>query len=293
MAAFSHRALSIEGARILFSASVMVAQCCMLLLAQGPYAEPPLAVPPVLITIGTTPGSPWVVQPDVKQQQLRVTHQGYPQLVFEIDADGPEDDGRYEGITLVREGVRYEGRLYGNRVSFLSPDHDAGRTTHLSVKALDKHLIVRFEGGSFRKLSIGGPDSAVTFEATFFFDSQHRLGAVLNGLYYVFPSATNTRVILSSRSEEVSRFVNPQTYKRYEYFEQVTKVDVEDALYGHFQLEGLVERLQLHTHGNKNADVFELDLDHSYKDRGQKEVLLRFLLATPFVPAPVGAGTNP
>ncbi|MCU0227680.1 MAG: hypothetical protein MUF01_08560 [Bryobacterales bacterium] len=251
-------------------------------------------MPPVLITLGTTPGSPWAVQPDVEQQQLLVTHRGYPQLLFEIDADGPEDDGRFEGITIVRDGIRFEGRLYANRVSFLSPDHDAGRTTHVAVKALDKHLVVRFDGGSFRKLNVVGPDSTVMFEAVFFVDSQHRLGAVLNGLYYVFPSATNTTIILTSRREEVSRFVNPQTHKHYEYFEQVTKVDVADALFGNFQLEGLIERLQLHTHGSKHADVFELDLDHSYKDRGQKEVLLRFLLAQPLVPASrAGAGATP
>lgn len=260
---------------------------------QGPYAEPPMALPDVRITVGRTPQSPWRLALDIEAQSLRVTHAGYPSLAFEIDADGPEDDNHYEGITLVLGETRCEGRLYGNTVSVFSPDHDAGRTEKVQVDALDKHLRVRFEGGSYRQLSPGGPDLPVYFEASFFMDGSNRLNAVFNGLYYLFPTASGSRVFLTSLGQEVTREFHPDTHKAYEYFEQVVKVEVEDPVYGNFKLEGLVERLQLHAHGAANTDLFEIDLDHSYKDRGQKEVLLRFLLTTPLDPAPVDEETNP
>jgi hypothetical protein len=77
----------------------------------------------------------------------------------------------------------------------------------------------------------------------------------LNGLYYLFPSSGGSKVTLWSGLDELSRDVPAQT-TGYEYFERVTRVEVEDRRYGRFRLEGLVERLQLHAHGG-NADVFE------------------------------------
>lgn len=234
-----------------------------------------------------------MVEVDTNRQHVTITHHSYPGLVLEIDADGPEDDDHYEGITLIRDGLRHEGRLYGHTVSFLSPDHDAGRTERLTVQALDHHLRVRFEGGSYRKLSAAGPDAPVPFDVALFFDASHRLNAVLRGLFYVFPNADGARVFVTSRGQEITREFHSGTHKGYEYIEQVVKVEVEDPRYGMFRLEGYIERLQLHAHGSVNSDVFELDLDHSYKDRGQAEALLRFLLATPFGPASVRDKTKP
>ncbi|MCW5963540.1 MAG: hypothetical protein KIT83_05830 [Bryobacterales bacterium] len=282
---------SSAGLRFIFAALTLVGVVAG--WAQGPYAEPPIALPDVRITVGRTLQSPWRVALDTEAQSLRVTHAGYPSLAFEIDADGPEDDKHYEGITLVVGETRCEGPLYGNTVSVFSPNHDAGRTERVQVDALDKYLRVRFEGGSYRELSPGGPDLPVYFEASFFVDGSNRLNAVFNGLYYLFPTASGSRVFLTSRGQEVTREFHPDTHKGYEYFEQVVKVEVEDRVYGDFKLEGLVERLQLHAHGAANTELFEIDLDHSFKDRGQKEVLLRFLLAAPLNPALADAAAKP
>jgi hypothetical protein len=177
-----------------------------------------------------------------------------------------------------------EGRLYKDTVSFLCPDHDAGRTTRVLVEALDLHLRIRFEGGSYRELSPGGPDEPVHLEAVFWVDKSHRLLASLNGLYYLFPAAKGSRVSVQTRSEPATREFGPSTPKGYEYFEQVTRVDVEDPPRGSFRLDGLIQRMQLHAHGSANAGVFEIDMDHSYKDRGQKEVLTRLQFSVPLAP---------
>ena len=252
--------------------------------AQGPYSQPPLARPAVSITAGRTPATPWKVVLDLETGSLHATHKRYPALAFDIDADGPEDDHHYEGITPIINSRRLEGRLYNHTVSFLSPDHDAGRTLRVHVEALDLHLRVRFEGGSYRELNPAGPDESVFFEAVFWFDQSHRLQASLNGLYYLFPSSTDARAFLYMRSGHATRQFNSSTPKGYEYFEEVTRVDVEDPLFGAFRLDGLVQRMQLHAHGSANAGVFEIDMDHSYKDRGQRQVLTRLQFFTPFAP---------
>lgn len=252
--------------------------------AQGPYEKAPEATPQVLITVGKTTQSPWLLDVDAAENRVEVRHRDYAALRLEVDVDGPEQDGRYEGIVLRIGDLRYEGKLYGNVVGFLSPDHDAGRTERLSVKALDTHLRVRFEGGSYRKLSPAGSDDPVFFEAAFFIDKQHRLNAVLNGLYYVFPSADGTKVSMQTRSGETQRNYSAETPKGYEYIEQVLRVEVDDPRLGMYRLEGLIERMQLHAHGQQNADVVEIDLDHTYKDRGQAAVLQRFLLMQPLQP---------
>ncbi len=255
------------------------------LTAQGPYAKAPPVMPQVTLSVGRTAGSPWRLHVDVDANRLSISHDFYPGLGMEIDGDGPEKDGGYEGITLSLDGLRYEGKLYGNRVGFLSPDHDAGRTERVSAQALDEHLRVRFEGGSYRRLSPAGPDEPVHFEAAFHIDKSHHLNVTLNGLYYIFPSAVGTRVMMQTRDGEQTRLYSETTTKGYEYFEQVLRVEVQDPRFGEFRMEGLIERMQLHAHGSTNADVIEIDLDHTYKDRGQKEVLLRLLLVKPLSPA--------
>lgn len=274
--------------RLLLFATLSWTQATPWVMAQGPYSEAPSHEPPVQITVGRTPASPWHLEVDTVDQSVRVSHRSYPELSIEIDADGPEDDQRFEGITFIRNGLRMEGKLYNHTVPFLSPDHDAGRTEKLRVEALDVHLRIRFEGGTYRRLSAAGPDSPVFFEASFFLDKEHRLNGVFNGLYYLFPTASGSRVIVTSRHQEVAREFHPATHKRFEYFEEVLRVETEDPRFGTFHLEGLVQRLQLHSHGGQNGELFEIDLDHAFKDRGQKEVLLRFLLAAPFTNAPVG-----
>jgi hypothetical protein len=273
----SRAAICLFGAALVFGTAAKAR-------GQGPYSVPRAAEPQVEISVGRTAGSPWRLTVDPAEQRVMVRHTRYPGLEMDIDADGPEDDRRYEGITVVREGNRLEGTLYGNTVPFLSPDHDAGRTRFLRVQALDENLRVRFDGGSYRQLSAVGPDLPVFFEVIFFFDREHRLNGVMNGLYYCFPRASGSRVTVTSRQQEVMREFHPTTKKGYEYFEQIVKVEVKDPVYGDFRLEGLIERLQLESHGGQNAQVFEIDLDHAYKDRGQKEVLLRFQLMAPFTP---------
>jgi hypothetical protein len=249
--------------------------------AQGPYDAPPPAAPAVRITTGVVPDSPWTLAVDPGAGKLRVRHKQYPALQMEIDADDHRRDRHYEGVTLIIGGKRLEGVLYGAKVSLLSPDHDAGPTERLEVLAMNPTLKVRFENGSYSRLQeAGGPDP-VYFEAVFSVNKKDQLEARLAGLFYIFPTRRDTSVAIETLSGRADRHVTPQTAKGYEYFEAATRVTVRDSVFGAFTLDAFIQRLQLDVHPLANTDVFELDLDHTFKDRGQRAVIGRFRLEQP------------
>ena len=68
-----------------------------------------------------------------------------------------------------------------------------------------------------------------------------------------------------------------------EYFDKVTRVEIDDILFGRLELDTFVERLQIQV--NRQAGVpiglLELDFDHSFKDRGQRRVMTRLSIELP------------
>ncbi len=246
---------------------------------QGPYSAP-AAAPQVRMTISSTPDSPWSIEADARRNKALVRHGSQPALVLDIDCDDHRRDNRYEGITLVLGSRRLEGRYHGSTVSFLSPDHDAGPVAHCAVTAIDGELRVRFDNGSYRRLHPAGPDTPVFFELAAQMDKERRLTLYLNGLYYLFQNRTGTVVRIPGQGE---RRIDGTSKKSIEYFEHVTGFEVEDSVFGAYSFSGLVERLQIQVVEAKETDLFELDFDHAYKDRGQMSVpaVVRFLQPFP------------
>lgn len=247
-----------------------------LLLAQdhpakgkGPYDTPPPTLPQVKMTVSATPSSPWAIEADVKNNKLTILNQQQQGIALDVDCDDHRRDQRYEGITLIVGGKRLEGRFHGSTVSFLSVDHDAGPVFACSAQALDNEVRVRFENGSLRRLSPAAPDEPLFFEAVFRIDKDRKLAAYLNGLYYLFPRLEGSVVKLPGQPDK--KF-SKTSKKSIEYFEHVTAFDVIDPMFGTFSFSGLVERLQIQVHEAPNTDLFELDFDHTFKDRGQRAV---------------------
>lgn len=249
--------------------------------AQGPYAEKPAPRPAVLMTTGVVPDSPWQIQVSAGDYKIRVRHRDYPKLELEIDADGPTRDRHYEGITPIFDGKRLEGTMFGSQVSFLSPDHDAGPTERVQVLAMQPMLRIRFESGSYERLQVAGDSSHVFLEAVFTVNAKHQLEARLNGIYYILPPRKDTAVTINRLGGTDQRTVNASSPKSMEYFEGVTDIAVQDSVYGPFTLKTFIQRLQLQVHDPANANVFEFDLDHTFKDRGQKAVLSLLRFETP------------
>lgn len=249
--------------------------------AQGPYDKQPPAAPAVKITTGVVPASPWTIEVDPAAGKVRARHRRYVRLQLEIDADDHRRDGHYEGITPIAGGKRMEGTLYGSKVSLLSPDHDAGPAERVEVLAMDPVLKVRFEGGSYGRLHPAGGTDPVFLEALLSVNERHQLEARLNGLYYIFPTRRGATVAIETLAGKFERSIHEPAPKSREYFEGVTKVSVRDSQFGAISLEAFVQRMQLDTHPPDSASVIELDMDHTYKDRGQRAVVGLFRLETP------------
>lgn len=221
------------------------------------------------MTVSATPSSPWKIEADVKNNKLLIRHQQLSGIALDVDCDDHRRDQRYEGITLIIGGKRLEGRLHGSIVSLLSVDHDAGPVFACSAQALDNEIRVRFENGSLRRLHPAAPDEPVFFEAVFRIGKDRKLTAYLNGIYYLFPTLDGSVVKLAGQPEK--RF-SKSSKNSIEYFEHVTAFDVVDSAFGEFSFSGLVERLQIQVHNAPATNLFELDFDHTYKDRGQRAV---------------------
>jgi hypothetical protein len=249
--------------------------------AQGPYDEKPAPRPEVLLTTGAVADSPWRLEIHSAEARILARHRDYPRLALELNCDGPRRDGHYEGITPIIDGRRLEGTLYSSTVSFLSPDHDAGPTERVEVLAMKPMLRVRFEGGRYSRLHPAGGDDPVFLEAVFTVNAKHQLEARLNGIYYIFPSRANTSVEIEALQGKATRSITAASPKSMEYFEGVTHLSVRDSVNGPFTLKTYIQRLQLEAHPADKGDVFEFDLDHTYKDRGQKAVLSTLCLETP------------
>ena len=249
--------------------------------AQGPYDQQPAPRPAVLLTTGTVPDSPWQLEVSPAEARIRVRHRDYPKLALDLDCDGPGRDHHYEGITPVINGKRLEGTLYGSTVSFLSPDHDAGPTERVQVLAMNPMLRVHFEGGRYDRLQLAGGADPVFLDAVFTVNAKHQLEVRLNGIYYIFPSRANTTVGIDWLNGKAERTVTTASPKSMEYFEAATQLTVRDSLYGPFTVKTFIQRLQMELHAPVNGDVFEFDLDHTYKDRGQKAVLGTLCFETP------------
>jgi len=60
-------------------------------------------------------------------------------------------------------------------------------------------------------------------------------------------------------------------------------VEIDDSRFGRMELETYVERLQLQVNRQPGVaiELFELDFDHTFKDRGQRRVMSRLSIDLP------------
>jgi len=162
---------------------------------------------------------------------------------------------------------------------------------------------VRFEGGSYQILDPAGPDEPLFMEAIFRRQDQ-QLVVNLYGLYYLLPSQAGTRLEIAAGGEIRTRSVEPggeagtsrvldgsivirevrdEESRHLEYFDRVTLVKIDDSRFGRMELETYVERLQVQVNRQPGItmELFELDFDHTFKDRGQRRVMSRLSIDLP------------
>lgn len=203
------------------------------------------------------------------------TSKDRPQIKIIVDCDDQADDGHYFSIALTIDGRSMDGPLWGNDIGLLLHDDDAsyGLTNAnkcVSVEVVNGRLQTRFLSGSYKNLLDTGSDDPVPMNADFYLDGSKHLVAELSGLYYVLPTVQNTTVAITTNGAVQTRVFKQPAADTLEYFDNVTFIDVDDALYGHFTIETDLRLLQLQHEVAYSR--FELDYDHSFKDRGQASV---------------------
>ena len=227
------------------------------------------------------------------------------EVVLEIGYGGTVDDDRFVGITPVLGDKRLEGAFWGSMAPLIYPqlDPETHQIERLEIWADSSVLRVLFKGGTYRILDPDGPDEPLFMEAIFRRQGD-RLVVSLYGLYYLLPSQAGTRLEISTAGEVVARTVEPgedgettlvldgasaigevrdPESRHLEYFERVTRVEIDDARFGRMQIDTWAERLQLQVdrRAGVSIELFELDFDHTYKDRGQRRVMSRLSIELP------------
>jgi len=249
--------------------------------------------------------STWTLEHDTEAHQILARLDDGAEIALEIDYDGPVGDAHLVGITPILAGQRLEGAFWGSTAPLIYPqlDPEEHRIESLDVHAEGGVLRVRFEGGTYRILDRAGPDEPLFMEA-FFRRQGCQLVVNLYGLYYLLPSQAGTRLALTAAGERSARTVKPgddvatslvldgsdailtvsdHESRHLEYFDRVTRVEIDDSRFGHMELVTFVERLQLQVNRQPGVamELFELDFDHTFKDRGQRRVMSRLSIELP------------
>ena len=258
---------------------------------------------PVEITLVSQAGSPWTLDVSAETSTVVARHAERPDLALEIDCDDEADDERLSGIAPVLGEERLEGEFWGRKAPFFYPILVPGEHAleRVRIEPGGESLRVRFEGGSYALLQpAAGPDP-LWAEMVFALEGDDLI-VHLAGLYYLLPSQEGTRLrITSTEGESVRRVdrpaadeptvvrdavaelgrLDPAGGQHLEYFEEVERVELENPRFGDMELVAWIERLQIQVDRSPGADsdLFELDFDHAFKDRGQRSILARLRMS--------------
>ncbi|MDK2950915.1 MAG: hypothetical protein PWQ77_580 [Kosmotogales bacterium] len=230
--------------------------------------------------------SNWNFEIDRDKGIINFSNTEYPLYQFEIDYDGTEDDKHYVGITPIIDGNRFETNFFYNKAPLLYPVLDPTQhdISYVEVKSEltndvenngDYFKVLFSSEDTYRLLRpVSGQNDNLFMEAAFLF-TEKGLYIFLNGLYYILPSMEDTDISFKTNGEWIEKNINAETEASLEYYDFVTEIKVDEKRfeeYGKYDISTFINRLQIQVHNNSGTDGFEFDLDHSFKDRGQKEI---------------------
>ncbi|MGB5294408.1 MAG: hypothetical protein WBP34_05600 [Thermoanaerobaculia bacterium] len=281
----------------------LVLHLCLWLVGRLATAQP--APEAVEVVHSQSDDSSWTLEVEPEAHRILARLDDGAVVALEIDYDGSGGDEHLVGITPIIGGRRLEGAFWGSTAPLIYPqlDPEEHRLERLGVHARSGALRVRFEGGTYRILDPVGPEEPLFMEAIFRRQND-RLVVNLYGLYYLLPSQAGTRLDLTAAGERLTRTVeaggeegtslvldgsaailtvSDDESRHLEYFDRVTRVEIDDSRFGRMELETYVERLQLQVNRQPGVaiELFELDFDHTFKDRGQRRVMSRLSIDLP------------
>lgn len=220
------------------------------------------------------PDSPWSVEIDAAKGLITCWHAEHADDLFEVDYDDTAADGQFPGIRPVVNGVSMSGLFFYAQAGFLSPSF-YGNASAASVETDGDVLHVLLEGDDYRDLNPAAGDDPLSMSVaiTYKDDGIHM---DLWGLYYILPSAADTTYTMVTEGQPLDGHVTPDSEIGYTYYPNVTRVDVQDSLFGNFYFTTFCRWLQIQVHDV--WELFEFDFDHSFKDYGQHDVLTKLVI---------------
>jgi hypothetical protein len=234
-----------------------------------------------IMSIYSSPDSEFNLEIDSLDNRIFISNKISKNIKFEIDCDDTTDDKSWDGIIPIINGNRLEGNFFRKNAPFITPDIDFGKSNSVSVFAELNKLRITYEGGNLQEGDSTMLDcEPVKLNAAISFDSLGNTNIRLSGLYYVLPSKFNTKVNIKSGNELFERTITENSSKSLEYFEDVTGIEVKDEKFGNYSILTYVEKIQFQVHEDKTFDLFELDFDHSFKDKGQRSVYSKIIFYT-------------
>lgn len=238
---------------------------------------------PATVTYSRQARSQWrLTEFDRAANSIVATHLP-SRITLAVDYDGPADDRHAAGVAPDTGCGPMEGEFWGSVTPLFYPILDpAAHVIEDVVVELDgPELRVRMAGGAYDLVAPGAGDEPLFMDATFTVEGRQGLRARTSGLHYVLPSkdpATTVELTLADGSRVRRTFTMASPTGR-EYVDDVRRVDVSDGRYGDFSWTTDLERLQFDLNSGPLLDVFEIDTDHTLKDRGQRVVTNEFTFA--------------
>ncbi|MGI5863230.1 MAG: hypothetical protein ACOX6T_14390 [Myxococcales bacterium] len=231
------------------------------------------------ITVTEHPGAAWQVEQEGAEVVARYEGTG---LALVIDPTNGSVDGRYSGIYVhLDDSPLFAGRYNGTDASVFVPDRPWMSQTQVTVVAERELLIVEMLEGSLSQV----PDSHYPSDEPFRWRSTwsletEGLRVASAGLYYVLPSKQSCALTITGEGDvELGTLdIQSDTSPFLRYYEDVRSIEVASADFGSFTIATDAEILQVEVPRFPDTELFELDFDHSFKDRGQTEVHTEMVL---------------
>ena len=225
-----------------------------------------------IFSVVEQPASAWHVTLEGTEVVARHTA---ADLALLIDATSGTTDERYAGIYLTEAGTaRFTGRYNATTCSTFVPDRPYLDQEAVEVLADDATLTVTMTEGSLAEI----PDSQFESDEPFRWQSSWSLEGdglhvAAQGLYYLLPSKDSCQLTLRAEdgAELGSLALTLDTEPFLQYFEAVRSIEVVSAAES-FAVTTDAEILQVEIPSYPDTGLFELDFDHSFKERGQSDV---------------------
>lgn len=217
--------------------------------------------------------STWTTTWNESSYELTLTHNTYD-LVVTLDLDNGIDDKKSPGLFPSLNGYPYYPLNGDSANNLIKQSQDGGSVDSISVVIIGEEVFFNTYGGTYGEMG-NNEDTDTVFMESIIYVEEHRFTCDLSGLYYIYMPKEDVTVDFTSEGVDKQFIVKTEdVFRRYQ--EDVDRVRIENAYPEKLFLFTDIERIQFDA--VEGFNWWEIDTDHSYKDRNQKVVTSTFTI---------------